>query len=167
MTYTAFDPRVDIINAIGYSYDVDDDGVDESCISFSYPDGPLKGDTCYVPLFMPSEARTGELPYFPFIELTLVDAPGRVDNVQGDTRFDKAYVDFNIYVANKDEITIKTWVKDLKDELIDRIMTYRHTVSDCTWVEPEDTGREIIETDGKRVVFHYVVSAYANRYQGP
>jgi hypothetical protein len=157
---------MNIITKIGYSYDVDGDGTDESCVSFAYPDGENKDDTCYVPLFMPSEARTGELPYMPFIELTLVDAPSRTHNISGDFKFDEAYIDFNIYAANSDEINqMKTWMEACKDEVIDKITDKRHSVSNCTWMEVVDTGREIIENIGKKVVFHHVVSIYTNGYQ--
>jgi hypothetical protein len=165
VAYTAFDPRTDIISAIGYSYDVDGDGNDESCVSFNYPDGEYTGDRCYVPLFLPSEARTGELPNMPFIEVTLVDAPGRVHNVQGDVRVDEAYMDFNIYAANTDKIyQMKTWMPVCKNELVDKIMEKRHTVSNCTWVEPVDMGREMFEQTPTRVVFHHVISVYAYEY---
>jgi len=165
MVYNAFDPRRDIITSIGFSYDVDGDGTDESCISFAYPDGEQTGDTCYVPLFMPSESRTGELPNTPLIELTLVDAPGRVHNVQGDVRFDEAYIDMHIYASNTDEIyQMKTWMPVCKNEIINRVMTYRNTVSNCSWVEPIDTGREQFEQTGKKVIFHHIITLYANNY---
>ena len=168
MSYLCFDPRADIISAIKDSWDVDEDGIDESVVSFTYPDGPYTGDKCSVPMFTTAEVRTGELPYMPFIEVTLVDAPGRVHNVQGDVRFDEAYVDFNIYATNTDKInSMKTWMKACKNEIVDKVMSYRHTVSSCSWVEPIDTGREIIETIGKKTIFHHVVSLYANNYQLP
>jgi len=165
LAYQAYDPRTSIIAKIGYTYDVDRDGTDESCVTFSYPDGSNKGDTCYVPLFLPSECRTGELPYMPFIEVTLVDAPSRTHNVTGDIKFNEAYMDFNIYVTNCDEINqIKTWMPACKNELIDKITEKRHAVSSCTWMEANDTGREIIENIGKKVIFHHVISVYANEH---
>lgn len=167
MSYSAFDPRQDIISKIGYDYDVDGDGDDESCISFSYPDGEWKGDTCYVPMFLPSECRTGELPYMPFIEVTLVDAPGEVHNISGNVRRDEAYIDFNIYATNTDKINqMKTWMVSCKNEVVDKIMQNRNDVSNCTWVEPVDTGREIIEQTGQKVIFHHVISLYAMNYYG-
>ena len=166
MSYRAYDPRTSILATIGFDYDVDGDGTDESCVSFSYPDGPNKDDTCYVPVFLPSECRTGELPFMPFIEFTLVDAPSATHNVSGDIKFDEAYMDMNIYAANSDEINqIKTWMPACKNRVIDLITSNRHDVSSCTFMEARDTGREIIETYGKQVVFHHVISIYANNYQ--
>jgi len=165
MSFTAFDPVVNIISQIGYSFDVDHDGNDESCVSFSYPDGEYKGDTCYVPLYTSDEARTGELPYMPFIEVLLVDAPSRTHNVQGDIKFGEAYIDFNIHVVNTDEINkIKTWLPVCKNELCDLITQNRHVVSGCTWMEVIDNGRAYTEAAGKQIIFHHVISIYANEY---
>jgi len=167
MSYTAYDPRRNIISTIGYSYDVDGDDNYESCVTFSYPDGEYKGDTCYVPLYTPEECRTGELPFMPFIEVTLVTALSETNNISGDTKFDEAYIDFNIYAAKNDKInSIKTWMPACKNEVVDKITTNRHNFSSCTWIEVRDSGREIIENVDKKVIFHHVISVYANSYQG-
>ena len=165
LSYTAFNPISDIVETIGDHWDVDGDGTNESVISFDYPDGDYKGSRCSVPMLTTAETRTGELPYMPFIEVTLVDSPGAVHNISGSVRRDEAYVDLNIYATNTDEInSMDTWMQACKDQIINRIMNFRNSVSNCTWVEPIDVGREIIETTGKKTIFHHVVSLYAMNY---
>ena len=167
MSYTGFNPIVNIINDIGYEWDVDGDGNQESCLTITYPSGPVKGNICYIPMYTTDEVRSGELPTMPFIEFTHVTGPGSVHNIQGDVRYDQAYIDMNIYAALNDEIDImKTWMKTVEDEIYNQIMTWRHGISDCSWVEPIDN-REIIEMDGKKVIYHNIISLYANRYDGP
>jgi len=164
LSFAAFDPRQDILNQIGYNYNVYDDDIDRSCISFSYPDGPYKDDICYVPMLFPNEVRSGELPNMPFIEVTLVDAPSGTHNVQGDVKENEAYIDFNIYVTNTDEINkIDTWMPVCKNEIVNLITQNRH-VSGCTWMEVIDTGREIVEQTGKTTIFHHVISIYCFEY---
>jgi len=115
---------------------------------------------------MPSEVRTQELYPMPFIEMNLVTQPVRVHNVQGDVREQEAYIDFNFYYTDTDNVDSTTFGKIVCDEIVNKIMTYRHDVSSCSWMEVVNDGREIIETDGsgKQVVFHRVVEVYCMNF---
>jgi hypothetical protein len=102
----------------------------------------------------------------PFIEMTLISSPVGVHNVQGDVRDQEAYIDFNIYYTNKDNITPTTFGKSVADALVDKIMTYRHSITSTYWMEVVNDGREIIEEyeEGKSIIFHLVVEVYVNNY---
>lgn len=164
MAYTAFDPRSVIISTIGHSIDFNGDDIDESCVSVIYPDSDSKGDRCYIPMYVASEARYGELPHLPFIEVTLVDAPVETHNVQGDVKMKEAYIDFNIYAVNTDNINIKTWMPVVKNELIDKLTEYRQVVSGVEDIEVTNSGREIFEVEGGQTTFHHVISIYSYSY---
>jgi len=155
MTYKSFDPRINIRNKIGYSIDFNHDDVDESTISVT----DSYSDTVFLPLLMPSEVRTSELYPMPFIEMTLVSSPCFLHNIGGDIREQEAYIDFNIYYTDTDNIDATSFGKTVADELVLQLMTYKNSVSTVSELEPVDDGREIIETDGtgKQVVFHRIV----------
>lgn len=169
MTWNAFDPRTNLISSIGYRYDFNFDDIDESCVSVTYPSLGKKGDTCYIPMFQPDEVRTGELPIFPFIEITLVSSPKQTHNIGGDTHLRECYFDFNLYIVDNDYITVKEMAPLIRSEIANRIATYRASVSKCTFVEVINDGREIIESydGGKQKVFHYVMECYAIDYGYP
>jgi hypothetical protein len=164
ISYNAFDPRGDIRTAIGHTHYML--GEDLSTVSVTYPSGELEGDTCYIPLYLPGECRTEELPPMPFIEMTLVTSPVGVHNVQGDVRDQECYLDFNLYYTNTDAVVATEFGKTVADELVDKIMSHRHNISDCSWCEVLNDGREIIESynAGKLVVFHRVIECYAQNY---
>ena len=62
----AFDPRVYIRNQIGYTKYMDRE--DRSTVSVVDD----RNDKVYIPLYLPGEVRTGDLPTMPFIEMVLV-----------------------------------------------------------------------------------------------
>lgn len=160
-TYYSFDPRWDIRETIGTKIDYNTDDVDEYCL----PVLDDYRDTIYVPLFTPGETQA-EDPYpMPFIEMLLVSSPARVHNVQGDVREQDAYIDFNIWYTNTDNISSVSWGKKVSDKIVDSIMTYRHSVTSTHWVEVVNDGREIIENPtGKQIVFHRIVEVYVKKY---
>ena len=162
ISYWSFDIRDNIRNKIGTARDVDGDDQDELTISVVDD----WNDTIYIPLFVPADVRTGEMPNMPFVEMTMVDTPVRTHNVQGDVKFQEAYIDFNIYYTNTDHISATTFGRVVADEIVSKITDNRHSVPSCYFCEVINDGREIIESynEGKSVVFHRVVSIYCNNY---
>ena len=123
------------------------------------------GDNVYIPLYLPGEVRTGDLPPFPFVEMTLVTSPTTATNIGGDVRDMDVYFDFNIYYVNTEKITPTTFGKTISDEIIDQITTYRSSVSYSYFVEIVNDGREILEVeDGKSVIFHRVLECHVKNY---
>ena len=157
MSYTSFDPRVTIRENIGtskYMYDND-----YYCITVSDD----YGEDVNIPLLLPSECRTEDMFPMPFIEMTLVSSNAVARNVGGNVRDTYAYIDFNIYYVNNDEITSTNFGKNVADELVDSITSVRSSIPDTYFVEVVNDGREILESynNGKLVVFHRVLEIKA------
>ena len=158
MAYSSLDIRETLRNAIGTSYYMNEQDVSCVTVTDDY------NDTVYIPLLMPSEARSGNVFEMPFIEMNIVDMPSRYSNIGGDVRYQEAYIDFNLYYTNTDNITPETFGKAVFDELIDRLVSNRSSISGVMVVEVISDGREIIENDGKTIVFHRVLTIKANNY---
>jgi len=153
---SSFDPRVTIREQIGYTKFIQ--GSDRSTVSVSDD----RDDPRYLPLYLPGECRTGNLVTMPFIEVTLMTSPQKTINIGGNKKLVETYLDFHIFYTDMDNITPTTFGKDIADELCDKIFDNRCSVPNCTWMEVINGGRELpIENDGKQVVFHRVVEAYA------
>lgn len=161
ITYYSFDPRWDIRETIGYKTDYNNDNVDEYCINVNDD----YGDTVSVPLFTPGETQAGEPYPMPFIEMVLISAPAQAHNFTGDVRQQEAYIDFNIWYCNTDNISSVSWGKKVSDSLVDSIMTYRHSVTSTHFVEVINDGREIIENPtGKQIIFHRIMEVHVIKY---
>jgi len=157
MSYFSFDPREDIRNTIGYKLDFNHDNKEESVLTV-HDD---YNEDIYIPLLLPEETRTGEVYPMPYIEMLLVSSPANVHNCQGDVREQKAYIDFNIWYTNQDNISSTTFGKKIADKIIDEIMLCRCSVPSVYWMEVINDGREIIEPEiNNQVVFHRVVEVY-------
>lgn len=161
MAYTGFDPRDDIIASFTSDKDFDRDGNDEKCVS---PTNDLD-DQIHVPVLCVEESRLGDLPYLPLIEVTIVTAPSHVTNLGG-TRYNAMLIDFNIYVQNDENITVKSFIQQMVNTIINGITVYNknNTFSPALHVEVVDEGRIILEKVGSGIVFHRVVTVWANRY---
>ena len=160
MGFCSFDPRESIRNTIGYSLDYNNDNIDESVISVA----DKYGDTVYLPLLLVEETRMGQVYPFPYIEMLLVTSPGRVHNVQGDVREQQAYIDFNVWYTNMDNISGTTFGKKIGDKIIDLIMVHRHSTPSVMWMEVLNDGRELVEEVNNQVVFHRILEIYATNW---
>lgn len=158
--YYSFDPRENIRKTIGYTRYID--GEDRSTVSVYNS----VGDTVFIPLFMPGEVRSGNLPHMPFVEMTIISSPASSHNVGGDVRFNDAYIDMNIYYHEDEYISSVSFGRDCATEIVNQIMSYRDSVPSSYFVEIVNDGREIIEQeDGKQTVFHRVVELHATNYK--
>ena len=162
IVFSSFDPRDDIRGQIATEKDIDNDNVDEYVISVT----DNWNDTVEIPLLFPAEARTGDMAEMPFIEMVLVNQPATTRNVGGDVKYQEAYIDFNIYYANTDNISAGTFGRKVADELVNLITTNRSSVSDTYFIEVINNGRELFEHDssGKIVVFHRILEVRVDNY---
>ena len=95
MAYSSLDIRETLRNAIGTSYYMNEQDVLCVTVTDDY------NDTVYIPLLMPSEARSGNVFEMPFIEMNIVDMPSRYSNIGGDIRYQEVYIDFNLYYTRR------------------------------------------------------------------
>jgi len=160
MSYTSFDPRAAIRSQIGYTRYIDD--ADYSTVSVTDDwDDPV-----YVPLLLPGEVRTGDMPEMPFIEMTLITSPASAMNIGADVREQDCTIDLNVYYVDTDRITPTTFGATIANEIVDKITNNRCLVSGCSFVEVVNDGREYLEEyeDGKSVIFHRVVELHCKNY---
>ena len=159
MSYESSDIRTQIRSAIGWTRYMND--ADTSTVSVTDD----WGNTVFIPLYLPGEVRTGDLPPFPFVEMTLVSSPAKPLNITGNVREQDVYFDFNVYYTNTENITPTEFGTTVANEIIDKITTYRSQVSDSYFVEVVNDGREIMEVEeGKAVVFHRIIECHGKNY---
>lgn len=159
MTWSSSDIRKDIRTAIGYSKHIS--GMDVSTVSV-YTE---YNEYVYLPMFLPSESRTSDLPKFPYIEMNLMTSPTKPASIDGEVRNMDVYLDFNIYYVKTDLINPDVFGKLVADEIIDKITTYRCSIPNSYFVEIINDGREILEVkEGKIVVFHRVVECHIKNW---
>lgn len=152
MTYSSSDIRTDIRSTIGYSKYMND----MDCSTISVTDD--YGDIVYVPMYLPDESRTGDLPSFPFIEMNLVTSPTSIMSINGNVRDMDVYLDFHIYSVKQENLSPTGFNKKISDEIIDKIMIFMCSIPNSYFVEIINDGREILEIrEGKSVVFHRVL----------
>jgi hypothetical protein len=157
---SSFDPRESIRQAIGTQLDYNQDNVDEWVIQVTDD----WQDTVSIPLLLPGETRTSDMYTMPYIEMVLVSAPAAAHNINGNRRKEQAYIDFNIWYTNTDNITPTTFGKTIADKLVSLIHTNRHNVG--YFLEVINDGREIIEEfEGKQVIFHRIVEVAVINYE--
>jgi len=146
---SAFDPRTAIRTAIGYERYVN--GVDRSTVSVSDD----RDDTVYIPLLLPHEVHTGDVPEMPYVEMKLMNVPSYTENIGGDVHFTEAYIDFDIVFTDQDHITPSTFGANVTSEILDKVMENRHSITNCIFAEVVNDGREIYERiSGYPIVFH-------------
>jgi len=160
LTYSAFDPRSAIRSQIGYERYMNDD--DRSTVSVTDD----WDDTVYLPLYLPGEVRTGNMPEMPFIEMTLITSPSKPMNIGADIRDQDCYMDFHIYYTNTDHITPTTFGKTIADEIVDKITANRCSVTGVAFMEVINDSREFLEEyeNGKSVIFHRIVEVHCKNY---
>jgi len=160
MSYSSFDPRVAIREQIGTERYVNGDDVYTITVKDKYD------DNVYIPLLLPGEIRTGVLNPMPFIEMTLVTVGAEAHNVGGDVRYTTAYIDFNVYYSNTDNINPTLFGKKVADCVVNLVTNNRQSVTGSYFMEVINDGREILETDddGKIIAFHRVVEVKINNY---
>lgn len=159
MALYSFDPRENIRTAIGYTKYVYDE--DRSTVSVTDD----WDDTLFIPLYLPGEVRTGDMPNMPFVEMTLITTPVNTWNIGGDVKEQDCYIDFNIYYTDTENITATTFGRTVANELVDKIIESRSSVASCYFMEVVNDGREIIEqVEGKQIIFHRVLEIHCKNY---
>jgi len=160
MGYTAFDPRVAIREAIGYTQYINDTDISTVSVEDSW------GDTVYIPLWLPGEVRSGNIPEMPFIEMKLVSSPASPLNIGADRREQDCYLDFHLYYTNTENITPTIFGKAVADEIINLITTNRCAVSSVSFMEVINDGLEYSESgsDNTTIIFHRVIEVHCKNF---
>ena len=160
ISFHAFDPRVSIRETIGYTKYVNDTDISTVSVTDSY------GDKVYIPMWLPGEVRSGNLPEMPFIEMKLVSSPASPMNIGANVREQDCHIDFHLYYVNMSNITPTIFGKTVADEVVDLITTYRCSTPSLVFMEVVNDGIEYEEygKDNTTVVFHRVIEVHCKNF---
>lgn len=167
MSYSSFDPRKEIRETIGTAKAINPDSWDEQyCLSITH-----EGIDYDIPIYMSEESRSDELPTFPFIDMNIMEVSYDPHDVGATTRKSEAYIDIGFWFTSNDEINATDFGKDVIDQLINRVRTEQQSCSysgiHYVYVRNVRLLREnqmSKQTQGRQVVYHYVVEIYAIYY---
>lgn len=164
MTHISYDPRRAIRDVICGLYAIKKGSWDEQyCITVENK----HGDDIRVPVYLSEETKSLEQPSFPFIDIKLMLVNYTPHDIGALTRKHEAYFDVGIWFTLTDEVDSATFGKTITDEIQNQI---RSTQELCGFHGcPIDfinvrAVRYLEETDGRQVVFHYVVELYCIYY---
>ena len=161
MVYESFDPRKAYREYLGTLWDTNHDGKREYCITIT----DAKGDPTYIPMYISEEVKSEDLPPMPFIEMELPPDSTRYEphDVLASTRKMESYILLHVYFTDTDNIDRTEFARKIKDRLHYLTRTNQSTTPGITFMNIESDGLEE-ETDGRRVVFHYMITLYCLYY---
>jgi len=161
MVYESFDPRKAYRQYLGTQWDYDKDNNLEYCITIT----DRTGDPVYIPILLSEEIDTQNLPPLPYIEMHI--PPGGTTyephDVLASTRKMQSFIILNVYFADLDNIDRTEFAKKIKDKLHYITRSNQSTTPGIVFMNIEDDGLEE-ETDGHRVIFHYIATLYCLYY---
>ena len=157
MVYESFDPRKAYREHLGTLWNINDNNKREYCIAIK----DNKGDPTYIPMYISEEVKSEDLPSMPFIEMEL--PPGSTtyepDDILASTRKMKSLILLHIYFTDTDNIDRTEFARKIKDKLHYLTRTNQNTTPGIVFMNIEEDGL-IEETDGRRVMFHYIAVLY-------
>ena len=155
MVYTAYDPRTKIKETIGTSkYNFD---TEETFYVFE-----ITGDDneqIEVPFYLQEKIKSGIQPKLPYIAMKLAHVINKPHNVDATSREFIAYIDLDVTYIATANIDVVDFGKAIKDELHNKIRTYQATTTGTFFMNIEDE-RYIDETNGRQMIFHYILTLY-------
>lgn len=157
MTYTAFDPRDSIIQAIG-EIDYDYNGN-----SYYYiPATNDIGETVKVKIYNGDE---WDLPPLPCIRVDLASSSKVIHNICGDRIYHTATIHFHVFVTTGANITPKDFIANICNEIVDRVMENRNSISNTLFVYPVGLVDRPEEREKNRIILHRIVQVEAEQYE--
>lgn len=160
MAFVSFDPRKAYRENLGTTWDVDKDNNLEYCIPIT-----VRDETVYIPMYLSEEIKSEALPTLPFIEMEI--PPGNTTYVPGDVggtmREKRSLILLHVYFTDTDNIDRTEFAKKIKDKLHDLTRINQSITPGIDFMNIEDDGLDE-ETDGHRIVFHYIATLYVLYY---
>jgi len=151
--YFSYDPREAIRQAIGTSKWNFEQGVTSyySCLEDD------DGEDINLPIYLSEETQTESLPEMPFIEMHLAHTTYSPHNPGATIREMRAHVDMFIYFTNTDNITPRTFMKKINDDIQDIVRVNQSGVTG-TWFFHITDERHQKEVEGKQVQFTCILT---------
>lgn len=158
MAYSAFDPREAYREGIGTLHAVKKDGTQAYCISITADSGA----TIYIPMYLSEEVKSEDLPSLPFLEMHIRpgDATYETQGVAASTRKMEVLCKIHVYFANMDYLDRTEFAKKIKNELHNLTRTNQScSIDGIDFMNIQDDGL-VEETDGRQIIFHYILTIY-------
>lgn len=156
MTYTAFDPREDIIQAIGET-DYDYNGN-----SYYYiPATNDIGETVKVRIYNGDE---WELPPLPCVRVDLASSSKVIHNINGDRIYHTATIHFHVFVTTGANITPKNFITNICNEIVNRVMSNRNSIS-SVFIYPSNLIDRPEEREKNGIILHRIVQVEAEKFE--
>lgn len=108
-------------------------------------------------MYLREKIKSGNQPTLPYISFNLVRNINKPHNISATSREFIAYVDLDVAYTDMDDIDVVDFGISIKNALHDAIRTYQATTTDVFFMNI-DTEEYIDETDGRQVVFHYILT---------
>ena len=160
IAYPTFEPREIVRTALTTSWDINEDGTQENIMNIT----DSNNNTIKVPIYLTEETKSELLPSLPFIELGLLHVNSVPHDICAATRKNEAYIDINIYYTTMDNVNPVDIGKKICDRISSYIRNYQSTTTGIHFMNITNTGRVLIETYGKQVVFHRNMELYCLYY---
>jgi len=157
MSYTAFDPRDNIIQTIG-EIDYDYNGKPYYYI----PTVNDVGETVKVKIYNGDEWN---LPPLPCIRVDLASSSKVIHSICGDRIYHTATIHFHVFVTTGANITPKDFITNICNEIVDRVMENRNSVSNTLFMYPTVVVDRPEEKNENKIILHRIVQIEAERYE--
>lgn len=158
--YEVLEPREIVRTVLTDSYDINDDGIDDNILQIT----DSNNNTFKIPIYLSEEIKSDVLPTLPFIELGLLSSYAEPQDICAATRKNEAIIDIHIWFAATDAVDAVDFMKKVCDKINSYIRTYQSTVTGIHFMNLRNTGRVMIETHGRQVVYHRVMELYCLYY---
>jgi len=151
--FEVFEPRILVRNAITTSLDTNEDGINEHVMNIT----DSNKNNFKVPIYLTEETKSDILPTLPFIELGLLSVSSIPHDICAATRKNEAIIDVHIWYQKMDNVNQIDLGKEICDKINSYIRTYQSKTTGIHFMNLRDTGRVMVETHGRQVVFHRVM----------
>lgn len=164
MPFESFDPREAIRNVISTNADLFASGSNQHVITIS----DASGNVYNIPIYLTEESKSNELKPLPLIEFGLLHESALPQDIGASTRKHEAVIDVHIYWQHSDDVEQNKFGKLISDELCDKIRVNQcGTVTGTHFINVMNTGRVLVESNARQVVYHRVMEVYVVWWDRP
>lgn len=157
-TVSAYDPRKLIRETIGTERFINNE--DTYTITVTND----RNDNVYVPLYLPYEVHRTNPPPLPYVEMKLMSVPAKSWNIGGDVHHSESYIDFDVTFVPRTGIIDNDFGRDVANKIVDSIMENHSDIG--LNIEVVNDGREQFQgTDGRHVIYHWILELYSKQVQ--
>jgi len=154
MTFDSFDPREALRTVITTAADLFQTGTNQRIITIT----DANGNVHQISIYLTEESKSDVLPPLPFVEFGLLHESAAPQDIRARTRKHEAVIDVHVYWQKSDNIEQNKFGKLISDKLCDIIRINQCGVlPNCHFMNMDSTGRVLVETHARQVIYHRVM----------